>query len=937
MKRKTICILFLTILAGPQANPQAPAAASAARIESVQESALEPGTEVRIEGSGFGSRTDQKSVWIGGKEASIRSWGDHSIVALVPVEASSPEAIIFDGSNTLAKTTVNLGPARLPAPEYNGILVSGIKIYDDQALQQALNATRAQLAALQSQTINGSAINAQVGSLQGSTLSQSAFAVNLGNAPTPGVQTTANTGNTSTTAGLNTGYQLNSGNAVTTTSSGTNNQVTTGGNTSNNLVTSTVTNPGTQNTVGSTTSTQGQNTATVNNQLQVTGPSTQLTGTGTSQTQVTGPSTQVVTTQAPVNPVAPVLTPSSLSLPSSYSPGASNILNEQLELTYEITGYELLLEGALSDHYLRYSESGSPSQAVRPRATIGIPITIAPFSRQYQDAVAEIEVLVTVDSPLGDSPEPPLVTAILPRDKTYNVANITDKSVSIGGAVATQVISLGASALWGHKSYFVVQDQDTVALQFQSKPRDPKTSTRFGWQIRPVLGQKVVTTGMRNCFVQLAFPEGPEVASYGTVKITTRWKKYDRKRGIVLDEVIGPEVSSGDQGFRIDRFKLNPLVGAAGFDDNGDGSVTVYAKGIYLAGTFAKVGPLAFVPGTNGTTQDPSEIRFALPANQLATHNAYLVDRSGDATEIVDSHGQRLNEHECLEVSNPQAAPAGAGMTKLTVDVALAQNARCGQAGAGNTFIPYAKTNELIAVVGNQVFGLRNAPFLYTTEKSLSFLVPTGLLQIYRHVTVKRLLWGRAFESGTDLSEERFRTTPVIGQATVVSQTKDAIKIALTGTGLKGLKELLPATACLYPQEDSGAILTAPMADLKDLNQMVLTDKAGELFLVNLPADPSPPAPRIDPVTKGQPAITIPAGGQDLESLVHVKYEGKNLGIDIASNRKSVTIAASAVTKTSGTKILVFEFSGEKKVQYSITVVDQKIDTLRPPAAQPAK
>jgi hypothetical protein len=31
------------------------------------------------------------------------------------------------------------------------------------------------------------------------------------------------------------------------------------------------------------------------------------------------------------------------------------------------------------------------------------------------------------------SPEPPAITALLPRDKTYNVAAITDTMTSIGG------------------------------------------------------------------------------------------------------------------------------------------------------------------------------------------------------------------------------------------------------------------------------------------------------------------------------------------------------------------------------------------------------------------------------------------------------------------------------------------------------------------------
>lgn len=450
------------------------------------------------------------------------------------------------------------------------------------------------------------------------------------------------------------------------------------------------------------------------------------------------------------------------------------------------------------------------------------------------------------------------------------------------------------------------------------------------------LGQKVVTTGMRNGFVQLAFPELPDVPSYGWVHITTQWMKYDRKRGIVLD-VMPDSKAESDREFEIPRFKLNPVVGPVTYEDNADGSVTVSAQGDFLAGTFAKVGPLIFAPGVNGTVQDPSGIRFTLPAVQLATHNAYLVDRGGDATEIVNVLVQGVYDR-CVVINDVQTVPAGAGMTKMTVSLDLANNAACIQEPQAKPKTAFTKTRDLVAVVGNQVFGLRNSPFVSTSENTLSFLVPTGLLQNFRHVVVKRLLWGSAFEDGKDLGEHSFQTTPAVNQATVVSQTKDQLKVALVGAGLKGLQPLLPPSATLSSQADSGAILTVPKADIKDFTQMVLTDPAGELFLVNLPAaPPSPQAPQIDPVSKGQTKISIPAGGQDLDSLVGIKYEGTSVAFEVPADRKSVSIAASNVTASAGTKELVFAFKGDKKVRYSITVVDLKVETLRPQVTQPPK
>ncbi|HET6842918.1 MAG TPA: IPT/TIG domain-containing protein [Candidatus Angelobacter sp.] len=875
---------------------------------------------ITITGSGFGATKGDNSVWIGGKEAVVEAWSDSSIVAVVPVGALGSEVEVHLMGNLRYRYTLPMGTRKVTGASANqdasgnGILVGGIKIYDDQALQQALNSARAQLAAIQ--VINGAAINGQVGTLQGATLSQSAFALNLGTPPTPGITTTTNSGNALNTSSLGTNNQQNSGNTVTSNSNGTNNQATNGGTGNNNTVTATGAAFSVQSTVGGTNSFQNQSTVTGNNNVQVTGPSTQLTTTSNNQTQTTGPSLQMVTTQAASNPTPPTITPSTLALPSPFSPGASAILNEQLELTCEITGFELLLEGALSDHYLRVMRGGSIEQRVRPRATIGVPITIAP-KKQNTEAVAEIILEVSAADPQAH--EAPIVTAILPRDKTYNVASITDKSVSIGGAVATQVINLGVSALWGHKSYFVVQDQDTVALQF---PASDSVVTRFGWQIRPVLGQKVVTTGMRNCFVQLAFADHANVPSYGRVRVTTAWRKYDTKRGIVLGEIPGTHVTS-EQWFDIPRFELNPVVGSASYEDNADGTlVTAVGSqgGAFLDGTFAKVGTLAFVPGTNGTVQDPSGIRFVLPAIQLATHNGYLVDRSGESTEIVDPRvAEGLKVAECLRIGEIETNPAGAGLTKLTITVSLPKEALCVPGGEST------ELRNLVAVIGNQVFGLRNLPYLSTAGDKLSFLVPTGLLQNSRHITVKRLLWGRAFEDGKDLDEATFHVTPVVGAATVVFQDDNNLQIALTGTGLMGLKPLLPTTARLDPQGDSGAILNVANSALKGLKQMVLTDDAHELFLVTIPAQISPSAPQLNAVTKGQASITIPAFGPDLHTLSDVRYQEKSLAYDVAPKGESVVVDLRPVTTISGTKILTFVFSGDKKIQLSLSVVDSAV------------
>ncbi len=279
----------------------------------------------------------------------------------------------------------------------NGILVTGIKVYDNAALQQMLDNTRARLAGMN--FLDATAIASRIGSIQGSTMQQSGFAFNVGGPPIAGLQTTANTGNTVTTQNQGT---------TSTNNSGTSNATT-------------------QSTTG------GANGPTTSNQLTVTIPTTSNGTTGSNQTVVTGPGTLTVATLTQQNPSAPALpTTNSFTAPSTFAPSASSILNEQVQLTSEVAGLALLLEGALSDQTVQWDLGGGDVITLpKRRVTIGIPVSIVP-SEEDKDAVAEVILTVTPTAG-GLFHEAPAITAILPQDKTYNVATITGKSFNVGG------------------------------------------------------------------------------------------------------------------------------------------------------------------------------------------------------------------------------------------------------------------------------------------------------------------------------------------------------------------------------------------------------------------------------------------------------------------------------------------------------------------------
>ena len=284
------------------------------------------------------------------------------------------------------------------------------------------------------------------------------------------------------------------------------------------------------------------------------------------------------------------------------APSAPDILNEQLQLSLEIANLQLLLEGAVSDRFV------AGTHLLKHRVTLGFPVSVSP-QKARKDEVAIVEVTVT-DPAWTQGNEAPSVTVLLPREKTYNVANITEKSTSIGGGIVTQVLSAGVSALWGRKTFYVVQDQDTVA-GLKSDPAGK--AAVFQWQFRPVLGREVVREGLRQVFVQLALPVLEAQGCQANVNVRTYWLKYDRKKGLLKQLVPDSEVSTSPMQ-SVRRYDLQPQIDRVAWEDAGDGSVVVRVDGRFMSGTYVRIGNLILTPGPAGITFEETGIRFVVKA-----------------------------------------------------------------------------------------------------------------------------------------------------------------------------------------------------------------------------------------------------------------------------------------------------------------------------------
>ena len=152
-------------------------------------------------------------------------------------------------------------------------------------------------------------------------------------------------------------------------------------------------------------------------------------------------------------------------------------------------------------------------------------------------------------------PDPPAITALLPREKTYNVAAIKDRMTSVGAGAVIGMVGVSGSFLSGHKTYYLVQDQDTVAVQRPSDPKNPNT-TSFAWEFRPVLGEDFVRGGLKQTFVQLALPL-LESDCLGAIRVRTYWRGFNRKSGI-SEDVIDGSVLTRDR-FSLAHYDLTPI------------------------------------------------------------------------------------------------------------------------------------------------------------------------------------------------------------------------------------------------------------------------------------------------------------------------------------------------------------------------------------------
>jgi hypothetical protein len=264
------------------------------------------------------------------------------------------------------------------------------------------------------------------------------------------------------------------------------------------------------------------------------------------------------TSRAAFTPQAPSLDalPPFSGLTPTFGQHPSDLLSDQVNLTYQIFNLRMLLERSLSDRLLSESTGHARRQAV-----VGFNVTVDP-PRTAEDSVAVVEVTLT--STEADKQDGLSLVSMMPQEKTYNATALSTEQNAFGGAAVAGMFTVGYSQRRRGQDFYVYRDADTVAYERVPEEESPGTAANdgtlhvarnrivFGWMFRPVLGRKAVSPGLRQMFAVISLPNGDRLQDAEDAQLTatirTYWKKYDR------DTMTSFEVRDANRAARLRYF-----------------------------------------------------------------------------------------------------------------------------------------------------------------------------------------------------------------------------------------------------------------------------------------------------------------------------------------------------------------------------------------------
>jgi len=663
----------------------------------------------------------------------------------------------------------------------------------------------------------------------------------------------------------------------------------------------------------------------------------------------------------------PILTPSS----GQFGESASDLLADQVNLTYQIFNLRMLLERSLTDRLLP-----NPGGSDHPRlqAVVGFDVSLDP-PKEAKDSVAIVEVTISEDS--EPNPKRVSLVALMPQEKTYNSAALNTHSNAFGGSAVARVVTVGFTQTRRGQVFYLFRDNDTLAFERMPNNPDDQTQLTFGWQFRPVLGRRSVAPGVRQMFAVLALPENDDPNNKSEfnlkVKVKTYWKHYDHGTLTTyyheqwihyVDPSQLPGINLRLPGLHPEEFQHVRVRSTAKFQpgltpevdkvewlptSTQSGTVVIHGKN-FFTGTTITLGNQQYVTAADGLTlQSDQTMMLRTTSAAVATGDGAVNGRYGPSVLLGPSSALSRPQ---LVIHHHSVAGFGAEYAEMQIFVELANHAnlRLRDAPAQNAmFVLY---NDALLPEPTAV-----RPWVHGGVQGLEIdvQVPNSLLgNLDGVVTVKFAFGGRSWEAKNAMFDPllpaiartggkdkatltiAYRPPVEIGANTrvILDRSYDIGNPGSSPVGSDVAVERL--TTCTLPPAPSSSrepgcfifLLTAKTSLLDTYQKLVIANGQGNIVSVAIPQNG--PVQQAAVLDKTQPTPTYLVNeatatnfrGTNLGSIKRVFFNNQDLPFSTKSDGTQITVFISAdVTSKPGNKDIILQVDQNTLLPARITVL----------------
>lgn len=208
-----------------------------------------------------------------------------------------------------------------------------------------------------------------------------------------------------------------------------------------------------------------------------------------------------------------------------------DLLLDVMNLKFSAVSISYMLQKAYGDTV--YDQQGTSNTNELRTVVLGLDVDIRPTVKN-KDKVADISCKI-----VGDNVK---LLQIFPRKDDYNVAAIVESTRKTGLAIPVLSIPIGFGSSKSKGESFLVKDIDTVAyIKKTNYKLSNENLVHIGWQIKPVLGRDYPNPGIRRVYFALVLPKKEVKLTY---TITKKWKKIDKKTGLIKEDRNKNEISN---------------------------------------------------------------------------------------------------------------------------------------------------------------------------------------------------------------------------------------------------------------------------------------------------------------------------------------------------------------------------------------------------------